>query len=70
MAAIDARRLWGKDENYEALKELKRQGEAPDPRREIADYIVSRLEEAGWDELYPTPEPPTSPPPFEGAGKP
>jgi hypothetical protein len=60
-------RLWGKDENYEALKALKRQGEAPDPRRDIADYIAARLEEAGWEVSYPEPEAPGSPPPCRGA---
>jgi hypothetical protein len=63
-------RLWGKDENYEALKELKRHGEPPDPRREVADYIVSRLDEAEWEVSYPWPEQLGSPPPHDANGTP
>jgi hypothetical protein len=57
-------RLWGKDENYERLKALKRHDPdaAPDPRREVADYIAARLEELGWEVSYPEPPKPCSPP--------
>jgi hypothetical protein len=61
-------RLWGTDPNYEALKKLKRHDpeSAPDPRREVADYIVARLEELDWEVTQPEPEQQVSPPAYEG----
>lgn len=63
-------RLWGHDPNYEKLKALKRHDpeNQPDPRREVADYLVARLDELGWEVNYPEPEPQVSPPPFSGDG--
>ncbi|HEY8593027.1 MAG TPA: hypothetical protein VIL42_09225 [Sphingomicrobium sp.] len=63
-------RLWGADPNYEALKKLKRHDPelAPDPRREVADYIVARIEELDWEVTQPEPEMPVSPPPYRGDG--
>jgi hypothetical protein len=62
-------RLWGTDPNYEQLKALKRHDPmlAPDPRRVIADYIASRLDELEWEVTYPEPEPQKSPPSYRGA---
>ena len=53
-------RLWGKDPNYEKLRGLKRQDveNEPDPRREVADYIVARLEEVGWEVSHSPPKQP------------
>jgi hypothetical protein len=50
------------------LKELKRHDpeEEPDPRREVAEYVVARLEELDWEVTCPEAEPPTSPPPHSG----
>jgi hypothetical protein len=61
-------RLWGTDPNYEQLKALKRHDPtlAPDPRREVADYIAARLDELDWEVSYPEPEPQKSPPPYQG----
>ena len=61
-------RLWGSDANYAKLKELKRHDpeQAPDPRREVAEYVVARLEELDWQVTCPEPELPTSPPPYGG----
>lgn len=61
-------RLWGSDANYEALKALKRHDPelAPDPRREVADYIVARIEELDWEVTQPEPEAPVSPPGYGG----
>ena len=56
-------RLWGSDPNYEALKRHDPE-QAPDPRREVADYIVARIEELDWEVTQPAAEPPASPPPF------
>ena len=64
-------RLWGSDPNYEQLKALKRHDPtlAPDPRREVADYLASRLDELEWEVSYPTPEPQVSPPPYRGSAE-
>ena len=61
-------RLWGSDPNYEALKKLKRHDPelAPDPRREVANYIVHRLQEVDWEVTQPEPEEQVSPPPYRG----
>jgi hypothetical protein len=61
-------RLWGSDANYERLKALKRHDpeQAPDPRQEVASYIVARLEELDWEVTQPEPEPPLSPPSYKG----
>lgn len=60
-------RLWGSDANYEQLKALKRHDpeQAPDPRREVADYIVARLEELDWEVTHPELEQPSSPPSYQ-----
>ncbi len=62
-------RLWGSDPNYEKLKALKRHDPtfAPDPRREVAEYIVARLDELGWEVTHPPAEPQVSPPPYQGS---
>jgi hypothetical protein len=61
-------RLWGSDANYEKLKELKRHDPElePDPRLEVAEYVVARLEELEWEVTCPEPEHPASPPPYSG----
>jgi hypothetical protein len=61
-------RLWGSDPNYEALKSLKRHDPelAPDPRREVADYIAARIEELDWEVTQPEPDMPVSPPGYGG----
>jgi hypothetical protein len=62
-------RLWSSEANYYAkLKELKRHDpeEEPDPRREVAEYVVARLEELDWQVTCPELEGPNSPPPYRG----
>ena len=60
-------RLWGKDPHFEKLKTLRQQdGQAPDPRQEVADYLVKRMEEIDWEVSYPDKGPPASPPPWSG----
>jgi hypothetical protein len=61
-------RLWGSDANYAKLKELKRHDPElePDPRRDVAEYVVARLQELDWEVTCPEAEPPTSPPPYNG----
>jgi hypothetical protein len=61
-------RLWGSDANYAKLNELKRHDpeDEPDPRRDVAEYVVARLEELDWQVTCPEPETPNSPPPYAG----
>jgi len=56
-------RLWGTDPNYAKLVEQKRHNpdHAPDPRREVADYIAARLGELSWEVSYPEPAHPFNP---------
>ena len=61
-------RLWGADPNYEALEKLKRNDPElkPDPRREVANYLVARIEELDWEVMQPLPEEQASPPGYHG----
>jgi hypothetical protein len=61
-------RLWGSDANYAKLKELKRHDpeQEPDSRKEVAEYVVARLQELDWEATCPEPDQPTSPPPYSG----
>lgn len=50
-------RIWRKSEAYERLKAEKRHDprEAPDPHRDLAEYLAERFARADWEVSHPEP---------------
>lgn len=49
------KRIWRKSEEHERLKAEKRHvpENAPDPHRELAQYLTGRFQQADWEVTHP-----------------
>lgn len=60
--------IWRVDEAYERLRAEKRHdpSKAPDPKRDLAAYIVAKFRQAGWEITREPSKALGSPPPWSG----